>query len=84
VHVLTDVCLGHTVTQAKPSFFLKLLEVMLDDSIALVLSPQAFSNVDAATDVFNNTNQQFWECECKCAMWCAQPVPPAGISEVLS
>lgn len=34
---------------------------MTDDSIALVLSPQGFSNVDPATDIFNNTNQQFWE-----------------------
>lgn len=47
--------------QAKPSFFCKLLEVMTDDDIALCLSPQGFSNVDPATDIFNNTNQQFWE-----------------------
>jgi len=48
-------------TQAKPSFFCKLLEVMTNDDIALCLSPQGFSNVDPATDIFNNTNQQFWE-----------------------
>lgn len=47
--------------QAKPSFFCKLLEVMTNDDIALCLSPQGFSNVDPATDIFNNTNQQFWE-----------------------
>lgn len=47
--------------QAKPSFFCKLLEVMTNDEIALCLSPQGFSNVDPATDIFNNTNQQFWE-----------------------
>jgi hypothetical protein len=51
----------HNHTQAKPNFFCKLLEVMTDDSIALVLSSQGFSNVDPATDIFNNTNQQFWE-----------------------
>jgi hypothetical protein len=39
----------------------QILEVMLDDSVALCLSPQAFSNVNPATDIFNNTNQQFWE-----------------------
>jgi hypothetical protein len=47
--------------QAKPSFFCKLLEVMTNDDISLCLSPQGFSNVDPATDIFNNTNQQFWE-----------------------
>jgi hypothetical protein len=47
--------------QAKPAFFCKLLEVMTNDDIALCLSPQGFSNVDPATDIFNNTNQQFWE-----------------------
>lgn len=47
--------------QAKPSFFCKLLEVMTNDDIAMCLSPQGFSNVDPATDIFNNTNQQFWE-----------------------
>ncbi|KAI8463876.1 MAG: nucleotide-diphospho-sugar transferase [Monoraphidium minutum] len=47
--------------QAKRNFFCKILEVMVDDSIALCLSPQAFSNVNPAVDIFNNTNQQFWE-----------------------
>jgi hypothetical protein len=47
--------------QAKPAFFCKLLEVMTNDDTALCLSPQGFSNVDPATDIFNNTNQQFWE-----------------------
>ncbi len=49
------------ILQAKPAFFCKLLEVMTNDDIALCLSPQGFSNVDPATDIFNNTNQQFWE-----------------------
>jgi hypothetical protein len=39
----------------------QILEVLCDDSVALCLSPQAFSNVDPAIDIFNNTNQQFWE-----------------------
>lgn len=34
---------------------------MVDDSVALCLTPQAFSNVDAAADIFNNANLQFWE-----------------------
>ncbi|KAI8463461.1 MAG: glycosyl hydrolase family 9-domain-containing protein [Monoraphidium minutum] len=37
------------------------LEVLWDDSVALCLTPQAFSNADAAADVFNNANAQFWE-----------------------
>lgn len=37
---------------------LQILEVMCDDSIALCLSPQAFSNVNPATDIYNNTNKQ--------------------------
>lgn len=51
----------HCSVQAKPAFFCKLLEVMTNDDIALCLSPQGFSNVDPATDIFNNSNQQFWE-----------------------
>lgn len=47
--------------QAKPHFFLKILEVMLDDKVALCLTPQAFSNVNFATDILNNSNAQFWE-----------------------
>ncbi len=40
---------------------MQILEVMLDDDVALCLTPQAFSNVDTATDIFNNANQAFWE-----------------------
>eukprot|EP00879_Flechtneria_rotunda_P011197 GHRR01011695.1.p1 GENE.GHRR01011695.1~~GHRR01011695.1.p1 ORF type:complete len:695 (+),score=198.24 GHRR01011695.1:342-2426(+) len=47
--------------QAKPNFFLKLLEVMVDDKIALCLSPQSFNNVNPSTDIYNNTNEQFWQ-----------------------
>ena len=37
---------------------------MLDDGAALCLTPQAFSNVVAAADVYNNANLQFWEVKC--------------------
>jgi hypothetical protein len=40
---------------------MQILEVMTDDSISLCLSPQGFSNVNPATDIYNNNNQQFWE-----------------------
>ncbi len=46
---------------AKPEFFLKVLEVMYDDEISLTLTPQAFSNINPNVDIFNNINQQFWE-----------------------
>jgi hypothetical protein len=36
---------------------LQILEVMCDDGIALCLSPQGFSNVNPATDIYNNANQ---------------------------
>jgi hypothetical protein len=35
----------------------QILEVMCDDGIALCLSPQGFSNVNPATDIYNNANQ---------------------------
>lgn len=60
IRLLMVLCCFLTL-QAKPSFFCKLLEVMTNDDISLCLSPQGFSNVDPATDIFNNTNQQFWE-----------------------
>jgi hypothetical protein len=44
--------------RAKRSFFCKILEVMVDDDVALCLTPQAFSNVNSGVDIFNNTNQQ--------------------------
>ncbi|KAL6758967.1 hypothetical protein V8C86DRAFT_3133901, partial [Haematococcus lacustris] len=59
---------------AKPDFFCKasaghldyspqrvIMEVMLDDNIALCLTPQAFHNIDPDTDLFNSINVQFWE-----------------------
>jgi hypothetical protein len=35
---------------------------MMDDSLALVLSPQSFHNINKDADIFNNINKQFWEC----------------------
>ena len=46
---------------AKPNFFCKILEVMVDDDCALCLTPQGFNNVDAQSDIFNNLNLSFWE-----------------------
>jgi len=46
---------------AKPNFFTKILEVMVDDDISLCLTPQGFNNVDAQSDIFNNLNLSFWE-----------------------
>jgi hypothetical protein len=46
---------------ARPNFYTKILEVMLDDDCALCLTPQGFSNVDAQRDIFNNLNLSFWE-----------------------
>jgi hypothetical protein len=40
---------------------LQVLEAMWDDSCSLVLTPQAFSNINPKADIFNNINQQFWE-----------------------
>jgi hypothetical protein len=42
----------------------QILEVMVDDNVALCLTPQAFSNVHKGTDIFNNTNQQVLEGPC--------------------
>lgn len=38
----------------------QMLEVMMNDEYALVLSPQSFHNVDRESDLFNNINKQFW------------------------
>ena len=50
--------------RAKPDFFLKTLEVMADEEMQLCLTPQAFHNIDAEADLFNNLNKQFWEVCC--------------------
>jgi hypothetical protein len=46
---------------AKKDFYCKILEIMMDDEIALCLTPQAFHNIDPAADLFNNINILFWE-----------------------
>jgi hypothetical protein len=46
---------------AKPNFFLRILEVMWDESVGLCLTPQKFRNVEPNADIFNNVNQQFWQ-----------------------
>ncbi len=46
---------------AKPNFYTKILELMLDDDCALTLTPQGFDNVNAQSDIFNNLNLSFWE-----------------------
>ncbi len=43
------------------TFFLKLLEVMQDEGIALCLTPQGYHNVRPDGDIFNNINLGFWE-----------------------
>lgn len=57
---ISDSCLMLAVA-AFPLFFLQVLEAMWDDSCSLVLTPQAFSNINPKADIFNNINQQFWE-----------------------
>lgn len=46
----------------KQDFFLKTLEVMIDDDLALTLTPQAFYNSNAEIDIFNSINAQFCTC----------------------
>jgi hypothetical protein len=43
---------------AKPGFFRHVLEVLWDDSVGLVLTPQAFNNICPGTDIWNNINPQ--------------------------
>lgn len=39
----------------------QVLEVMWDESVGLCLTPQSFSNIPQACDVWNHINVQFWE-----------------------
>lgn len=39
----------------------QILEALWDESTSLCLTPQAFSNIVPASDLFNNINTQFWE-----------------------
>ena len=47
---------------ACETFFLKTVP-LLDggDDIAMILTPQAFHNLDIETDIFNHSNIHFWE-----------------------
>ncbi|GFH05774.1 uncharacterized protein HaLaN_00291, partial [Haematococcus lacustris] len=44
---------------ASPQLPQFIFEVMLDDNLALCLTPQAFHNIDPDTDLFNSINVQF-------------------------
>jgi hypothetical protein len=33
---------------------------MWPEDVSLCLTPQAFSNINPGSDIFNNINQQFW------------------------
>ena len=47
---------------ASPDFFKRALPPLASSpSVALVLTPQRFANVDDAADVFNHGNAHFWE-----------------------
>ena len=45
--------------RANPDFLLKTLEVMADESLSLVLTPQSFHNIEILSDLFNSKNKQF-------------------------
>jgi cellulose synthase/poly-beta-1,6-N-acetylglucosamine synthase-like glycosyltransferase len=46
---------------AKRDFFLRILEPLaVDTGLALVLTPQGYTNVFAPEDIFNNINKQWW------------------------
>ena len=47
---------------ANADFFLKMIPLFdAGDDVGMVLSPQAFHNIDVRCDVFNHSNVQFWE-----------------------
>ncbi len=47
---------------ANPDFFLKTLPLFdAGDDVGMVLSPQAFHNLNPSADIFNHGNIQFWE-----------------------
>ena len=50
------------VQVANADFFLKMVPLFdAGDDVGMVLSPQAFHNIDVRCDVFNHSNVQFWE-----------------------
>lgn len=48
---------------ACETFFLKTVPLLDEgDDVAMVLTPQAFHNLDVDIDIFNHANIHFWEC----------------------
>ena len=47
---------------ACETFFLKTVPLLDEgDDVAMVLTPQAFHNLDVDIDIFNHANIHFWE-----------------------
>lgn len=47
---------------ACETFFLKTVPLLDEgDDVAMILTPQAFHNLDTACDIFNHSNIHFWE-----------------------
>jgi hypothetical protein len=42
---------------------------MWPEDVSLCLTPQAFSNINPGSDIFNNINQQFWVRACMVWVW---------------
>jgi cellulose synthase/poly-beta-1,6-N-acetylglucosamine synthase-like glycosyltransferase len=56
------VCVFDADQVANPDFFLKTLPLFDGgDDVGMVLSPQAFHNLNVNCDIFNHSNIQFWE-----------------------
>ena len=54
--------LALSVQVANPDFFSKTLPLFdAGDDVGMVLSPQAFHNLNPSADIFNHGNIQFWE-----------------------
>jgi hypothetical protein len=51
-------CASNSPLSPTPRPPRQILEAMWDDSVALCLTPQAFSNINPKADIFNNINQQ--------------------------
>jgi len=46
----------------KGDFFLKTVPLLDEgDDVSMVLTPQAFHNLDLDTDIFNHSNIHFWQ-----------------------
>ena len=52
----------HYVQMACETFFLKTVPLLDEgDDVAMILTPQAFHNLDVGCDIFNHSNIHFWE-----------------------